>query len=90
MFFEFVEELKNLRLKFRGSANQRVIDVQKSLKANEIITIEQLMDMLNIGKNTAYKLLDSKAIKAFRIGNKWKIPLSSVYSYINEKTECAE
>ncbi len=57
---------------------------------NEIITIEQLMDMLNIGKNTAYKLLDSKAIKAFRIGNKWKIPLLSVYAYINEQTECAE
>ena len=57
---------------------------------NEIITIEQLMDMLNIGKNTAYKLLDSKAIKSFRIGNKWKIPLSSVYIYITEQTECAE
>lgn len=48
------------------------------------------MDMLNIGKNTAYKLLDSRAIKAFRIGNKWKIPVSSVYEYINEQTECAE
>jgi len=27
----FVEELKDIRLKFRGSSNQRVIDVQKTL-----------------------------------------------------------
>ena len=29
---KYVEELKDIRLKFRGSSNQRVIDVQKSLK----------------------------------------------------------
>ena len=28
----FIEELKNIRLKFRGSENQRVLDVQKSLR----------------------------------------------------------
>ena len=28
----FIEDLKDVRLKFRGSSNQRVIDVQKSLK----------------------------------------------------------
>ena len=27
---EFIEELKNIRLKFRGSENQRVLDVKKS------------------------------------------------------------
>ena len=29
----FIEELKNIRLKFRGSENQRVLDVQKSLQS---------------------------------------------------------
>lgn len=33
----FVEELKNLMLNFRGSSNQRIIDVKKSLAAGEII-----------------------------------------------------
>ena len=33
----YVEELKNIRLKFRGSENQRVIDVQKTLKNKECI-----------------------------------------------------
>lgn len=33
----FVEEMKNLRLKFRGSENQRIIDIQKSLEEKKII-----------------------------------------------------
>ena len=34
---EFVLELKDISLKFRGSSNQRIIDVKKSLEANQII-----------------------------------------------------
>ena len=34
---EFVEELKNLSLRFKGSSNQRTILVQESLAAGEII-----------------------------------------------------
>lgn len=33
---EYVEELKDLRLQFRGSSNQRVIHVKKSLEQNGI------------------------------------------------------
>lgn len=33
----FVEELKDLRLKFRGSSNQRLIDVKKSIEAGEVV-----------------------------------------------------
>ena len=34
---EFVEELKNISLKFRGSSNQRVINVKESLKQDKIV-----------------------------------------------------
>ena len=33
----FVDEKKNMMLKFRGSENQRIIDVQKSLQQQEVI-----------------------------------------------------
>ncbi len=33
----YVEELKDIRLKFRGSSNQRVIDIKKSLAKRECI-----------------------------------------------------
>ena len=35
---EFVEEKKNLRLAFRGSENQRIIDVPGSLKEGKVVT----------------------------------------------------
>lgn len=34
---KFMEEEKDYRLKFKGSKNQRIIDVQKSLKQNKVI-----------------------------------------------------
>lgn len=33
----YVEECKDIRLKFRGSSNQRVIDLQKTLRQKEIV-----------------------------------------------------
>lgn len=37
---QYVDELRDLRLKFRGSSNQRIIDVQRSLKENKVILYE--------------------------------------------------
>lgn len=40
----FVAEKKNIRLQFRGSENQRIIDVQKSLKNKRIILWDKLIE----------------------------------------------
>ncbi len=37
---QYVDDLSNPLLKWKGSSNQRVIDVQKSLKENKIILFE--------------------------------------------------
>ena len=39
---KFVEELKDLSLKFRGSSNQRIIDVPESLKRHEVVLYKDL------------------------------------------------
>lgn len=39
----FMERLKNLRLKFRGSSNQRIIDIQKSLKTGILTDISDII-----------------------------------------------
>ena len=33
----FVEEKKNLKLRFRGSENQRIIDVKRSLETGRVV-----------------------------------------------------
>lgn len=48
----------------------------------DIMTIYDMMDMLAIGKNTAYKLLREGKIKSFRLGNSYKILRKSVQEYI--------
>ena len=37
----FVEEKKDLRLRFRGSSNQRIIDVKKTLADGKIVLVEK-------------------------------------------------
>ena len=37
---EFVQEKKNIMLKFRGSENQRIIDVKKSLDKGEVVLFD--------------------------------------------------
>lgn len=37
---EFVENLKNLSLAFRGSSNQRIIDMQQTLKTGKVVLLD--------------------------------------------------
>lgn len=48
----------------------------------DIVTVEEVMDMLYVGKNTVYQLLNAGEIEAFRIGQAWKIPRAAVEHYI--------
>lgn len=37
---KYIDELRDLNLKWRGSSNQRVIDIKKSFKENKLIFLE--------------------------------------------------
>lgn len=51
---------------------------------NAIMSVQELMEALNIGRNSVYELLNSGEIAAFRIGRNWKIPKDSVIHYIGQ------
>lgn len=48
----------------------------------DIVSIQDLMQMLCIGKNKAYDLIHSGIIKSFRVGNHIRICKKSIITYI--------
>lgn len=52
----------------------------------DLVTLDELQDILQIGRSTAYQLLRDGEIKAFRIGRYWKIPRLAVTEYISRKS----
>ena len=52
----------------------------------ELITIDELCELLMIGRTTVYNLLRSNEIKAFKIGKVRKISKVSVERYIKERS----
>lgn len=50
-----------------------------------IMEIDGLCEVLDIGKNSAYQLLNDGEIDAFKVGTVWKIPKKSVEEYIDRK-----
>ena len=53
----------------------------------DFMKLEEVMEYLNIGKNTMYGLLKSGELNAFKIGKVWKIPKASVEDYVRRKIE---
>ena len=53
----------------------------------DIVSVEQLMDMLHIGRVLAYRLIREGDIKSRKIGREYKIAKTAVIAYLN--TEAA-
>ena len=52
----------------------------------DILSVKQLCEILDIGKNTAYRLLQGGEIKSIKIGKVYKIPKKEVCRYIDRIT----
>lgn len=52
---------------------------------NDLLTVDELCEVLMIGRNTAYRILGSEKLPAFRIGRSWKIPKKSVEELIQNQ-----
>lgn len=48
----------------------------------DILNVQQVRNALGIGRKGVYKLIDSKQINCFKIGNAYKIPKSALIRYI--------
>lgn len=52
----------------------------------DVLSVQDLYDILPIGKNNIYKLLNQNAIKNIRVGNKIIIPKQCVIEFL--QTAC--
>lgn len=75
------DEVANIEISYHNTegAEKDMLDQYEA-----IITIEELQEILNIGRNTAYTLLKNGAIPALRVGKKWKIPKDAVVYYLGQ------
>ena len=54
-------------------------DYDGTVQLNEYLTPREVMELLAIGKNTFYKMVQSGELPAFRVGKQWsKERLSSI------------
>ena len=51
----------------------------------ELLTREEVMELLKIGRSTFYKLLQSGNLKGFKEGNRYKVPAKAISDYITHK-----
>lgn len=52
----------------------------------DMLSIDDVMEMLGIGRNSVYELLNIGELKGFRIKGKWKITKRDVVEYITVKS----
>ena len=50
--------------------------------ADDLLTVETLCQKLRVSENTAYQLLKTGQLKGFKVGRMWRIPQSSLDSYV--------
>ncbi|MBQ3417309.1 MAG: helix-turn-helix domain-containing protein [Ruminococcus sp.] len=50
----------------------------------DIVSVDDVMKMLHIGRSNVYKLLREKEIKSIRIGVKYIIPKKSIIEFLEK------
>lgn len=49
---------------------------------DDLLTVDEAAEVLKVGKNNLYKLLESGQLKAYRNGRVWRIPRVAIEEYI--------
>lgn len=58
------------------------LEARKQEQLPIVLTASEAMDILGVGKNTMYRLLNSGELAGIRIGRSWKIHLSSLRAFL--------
>ena len=53
----------------------------------DVLNTDEAVEILRVGFNTLYDLLQSGKLKAYRNGRLWRIPKKSIIEYILEQSK---
>lgn len=58
------------------------VEEQKQAQIPIVLTPAEAMNILGVGKNTIYRLLEEGRLKGVRIGRCWRIPMSALEKFM--------
>lgn len=61
--------------------------MKEIMTGKEILTREEVMEILKIGRSTFYKLLHDGDLKGFKEGNRYKVPAESIEEYVDKRIQ---
>jgi excisionase family DNA binding protein len=50
----------------------------------QLLTLEQVAEYLNVDKFTVYRLLSDKQLPAFKVGNQWRFKRRMIENWLNQ------
>lgn len=59
-------------------------EYEDEFQPNEYLTPHEVMELLAIGRNTFYRLVNSGELPAFRIGKLWRVRREDLMNWIPE------
>jgi len=71
-----------LQTQHRSNLNQKGAQITLLENYSDLLTVEELCEVLMVGRNSAYKTLDNGCLNAFRVGRRWKIPKAGVIDFL--------
>lgn len=63
-------------------------NIENSISVNyvpQMITVEELQKILNIGKDTAYKIVKRKDFPSIKLGREYRVLVNNLSEWINKQ-----
>lgn len=54
------------------------------MNQQQTLTVKEIREIMNIGINTAYNLIHSRAFPVKKVGHSYRIPSASFYQWLNQ------
>lgn len=51
-------------------------------KHEEILTLQEIAEYLKVDKRTVYRMVKSKKLPAFKVGNQWRFSKTDIFKWI--------